>query len=208
MQKQSTWLRYIDDIFAVWPHGEEKLQLFVTQINLLHPTIKFTSEWYRKSVTFLDSRVIYIYESAQRCHALSSDRIFELRFLVLGRNRLCYRVLARIGIPSGSWAWWVGVATRTMTSSIEYLGTFAGENFLNWLQYSISRIKTFVDCRPHAFPVANNFFESPPTRFLVPRTKIRGRRQYREIREGFQLCGKYSSAPDNPRSICVTFDLR
>ena len=44
------------------------------------------------------------------------------------------RVLARIYIPSGSWAWWVGVVTRTMTSSIEYLGTFVGENFLNWLK--------------------------------------------------------------------------
>ena len=44
------------------------------------------------------------------------------------------RVLARICIPSGSWVWSVGTVTRTMISSIEYLGTFAGENFLNWLK--------------------------------------------------------------------------
>ena len=100
----------------------------------------------------------------------------------------CTRILVRICIPSSSWAWWVGVVTRTMTSLIEYLETFAGENFLNWLKQSISRIKTFVDCRPHAFPVTKNFFGSPPTRFLVPRTKIRRRRQYSggssNLREG------------------------
>ena len=46
-QKPTTWWRYIDDIFAVWPHGEQDLQVFLTEINLFHPTIKFTAEWSR-----------------------------------------------------------------------------------------------------------------------------------------------------------------
>ena len=58
-KKLTTWWRYIDNIFAVWPHGEENLQTFLNQINSFHPTIKFTSEWSRESVTFLDTRVIH-----------------------------------------------------------------------------------------------------------------------------------------------------
>ena len=57
-QKPTTWLRFIDDIFAVWSHGEESLQIFLNEINSFHPTIKFTAEWSRESVTFLDTRVI------------------------------------------------------------------------------------------------------------------------------------------------------
>ena len=57
-QKMTTWLRYIDDIFAIWPHGEENLPFFLTQMNLFHPTIKFTAKWSRESVTFLDTKVM------------------------------------------------------------------------------------------------------------------------------------------------------
>ena len=58
MQRPTIWWRYIDDIFAVWPHGEENLKVFLTEINSFHPTIKFTAEWSRESVTFLDTKVI------------------------------------------------------------------------------------------------------------------------------------------------------
>ena len=34
------WWRYIDDIFLLWTHGEEKLNDFITYLNNLHPTIK------------------------------------------------------------------------------------------------------------------------------------------------------------------------
>ena len=51
------WWRYIDDVFTIWPHGEESLQVFLNKLNLFHPTIKFTAEWSRESVTFLDTRV-------------------------------------------------------------------------------------------------------------------------------------------------------
>ena len=53
----STWWRYIDDIFAIWPHGEQHLTTFINQINQFHPSIKFTAEWSSKSVSFLDTEV-------------------------------------------------------------------------------------------------------------------------------------------------------
>ena len=58
VQRRTIWWRYIDDIFAVWPHGEENLKVFLTEINPFHPTIKFTTVWSRESVTFLDTKVI------------------------------------------------------------------------------------------------------------------------------------------------------
>ena len=53
----STWLRYIDDIFLIWEHGEEKLQTFMEHLNSCHPTIKFTSEISPSHVNFLDTTV-------------------------------------------------------------------------------------------------------------------------------------------------------
>ena len=38
------WFGYIDDIFMVWTQGAEKLNAFITYLNSIHPTIKFTSE--------------------------------------------------------------------------------------------------------------------------------------------------------------------
>ena len=36
------WLRYIDDIFFVWRHGEEELNIFLKNLNEFAPCIKFT----------------------------------------------------------------------------------------------------------------------------------------------------------------------
>ena len=47
-KKPSTWLRYIDDIFAIWPHREEQRRHF----------IEVMAEWSSESVMFLDTRVI------------------------------------------------------------------------------------------------------------------------------------------------------
>ena len=51
------WWRYIDDIFAIWNHGEAALESFMEELNHIHPTIKFTAEWSRESISFLDTRV-------------------------------------------------------------------------------------------------------------------------------------------------------
>ena len=52
--------RYIDDIFFILEHGEEKLRNFVESLNEFHPTIKFIAEWSQKSINFLDVTVSLI----------------------------------------------------------------------------------------------------------------------------------------------------
>ena len=53
-KRPDVWWRYIDDVFVIWPFGEGCLMEFLNYINSTHPTIKFTAEWSRKSVAFLD----------------------------------------------------------------------------------------------------------------------------------------------------------
>ena len=55
--KPYLWWRYIDDIFFLWEHGEEKLRSFINDINENHSTIKFTAEWSKTSINFLDVTV-------------------------------------------------------------------------------------------------------------------------------------------------------
>ena len=57
-QELTIWWRYIEDISAVWAHDKESLQVFLNELNSFHPMIKFTAEWSRESVTFLDTKVI------------------------------------------------------------------------------------------------------------------------------------------------------
>lgn len=56
--KPMVWDRYIDDIFFIWPHGDESLTEFLSYINEYHQTIKFTAETSTTAVSFLDTRVI------------------------------------------------------------------------------------------------------------------------------------------------------
>ena len=42
--KPKVWLRYVDDTFVVWNHGEEELQLFLQHINSKNKNIQFTME--------------------------------------------------------------------------------------------------------------------------------------------------------------------
>ena len=58
--KRYLWWRYIDDIFFLWEHSENKLRSFVDKINKVHPTIKFTAEWSKTSINFLDVTVSLI----------------------------------------------------------------------------------------------------------------------------------------------------
>ena len=53
----SMWWRFIDDVFAVWTHGEQLLQAFVEELNHYHTSIKFTAKWSTEEVAFLDSKV-------------------------------------------------------------------------------------------------------------------------------------------------------
>ena len=52
-----TWWRFIDDIFMIWTHTEDELRTFITYLNNIHPTIKFTSSHSATSTSFLDVKV-------------------------------------------------------------------------------------------------------------------------------------------------------
>ena len=74
--KPYLWWKYIDDIFFLWEHGEGKLMKFIEYLNEKHPTIKFTTEWSKISIDFLDVTVSLIggkittdlYVKATYCH--------------------------------------------------------------------------------------------------------------------------------------------
>jgi hypothetical protein len=51
------YYRFIDDIFIIWTHGREALDLFIDHLNSRSATIKFTSEISQTKVTFLDTLV-------------------------------------------------------------------------------------------------------------------------------------------------------
>ena len=55
--RASLWLRYIDDIFLIWEHGQESLELFLDHLNTCHDTIKFTADQSTTCVHFLDTTV-------------------------------------------------------------------------------------------------------------------------------------------------------
>ena len=41
------WLRYVDDVFSIWPEDSD-FDSFFTQLNDLHPCINFKVEWEQK----------------------------------------------------------------------------------------------------------------------------------------------------------------
>ncbi|GJQ72861.1 hypothetical protein Trydic_g1510 [Trypoxylus dichotomus] len=40
--KPKMWLRYVDDTFVIWPHGQEEINGFLQHLNGLEESIKFT----------------------------------------------------------------------------------------------------------------------------------------------------------------------
>ena len=55
--KPLIWKRYIDDILAIWDGPEEQLELFLSELNNYHQTIKFTHSTSDTSINFLDSTI-------------------------------------------------------------------------------------------------------------------------------------------------------
>ena len=55
--KPLVWFRYIDDVFFIWTHGQEKLRLFLEDLNKCHPNIKFIHETNKEDIAFLDLKV-------------------------------------------------------------------------------------------------------------------------------------------------------
>ena len=53
--KPKLWLRYVDDVFAIWPHRDHLLKTFHQHLNRQNSSIQFTME--RESegrIAFLD----------------------------------------------------------------------------------------------------------------------------------------------------------
>lgn len=57
-KKPKLWLRYVDDVFAVWSYGEDELLTFLNHLNNQHPNIKFTIEKEKDGILpFLDVKI-------------------------------------------------------------------------------------------------------------------------------------------------------
>ena len=56
--KPTLWLRYIDDIFCIYPGNENEANNFLLFLNSHHHSIKFTADISNRSVNFLDVTVL------------------------------------------------------------------------------------------------------------------------------------------------------
>ena len=52
--KPSLFLRYLDDIFLIWEHGDKLLNAFISGLNRIHTRLKFTATISTTNVAFLD----------------------------------------------------------------------------------------------------------------------------------------------------------
>ena len=103
--KPYLWWRYIDDIFFLWQHGEEKLKSFIDNINKMHPTIKVTADWPKTSMNFSDLTVFiaegvietdlfvkstdsHQYLLSSSCHPFYYKKVIPYR-QALRLNRVC-----------------------------------------------------------------------------------------------------------------------
>ena len=55
--KPLEWKRYIDDIFSLWDSTKEEIDLFISEANRQHTTIKFTADISERDTNFLDTTV-------------------------------------------------------------------------------------------------------------------------------------------------------
>ena len=56
-KKPLIWLRYIDDIFFIWTHGEQELERFLKDLNNFTLDLSFTHEASKNCIPFLDLKV-------------------------------------------------------------------------------------------------------------------------------------------------------
>ena len=55
--KSLVWFRDIDDVFFIWTQGKDKLEKFLNNFNNYQPNIKFSHEFNKESISFLDLNV-------------------------------------------------------------------------------------------------------------------------------------------------------
>ena len=51
------WWRFLDDIFLIWLHSYEELEVFLARLNQFHENVKFTWEIAHDRISFLDVTV-------------------------------------------------------------------------------------------------------------------------------------------------------
>ena len=56
-KKPMIWWRNIDHIIFIWEHGEESLEKFLNKLNSFHPTIKFTAQYSKETINFLEVNI-------------------------------------------------------------------------------------------------------------------------------------------------------
>ena len=93
-KKPMNWWRYIDEIIFIWEHGEESLKVSIDQVNMLHPTIKFTAEYSKEEVKFLDLNIKLI--DGELITDLFVERTDTHQFLDPTSSHPCY---CKKGIP-------------------------------------------------------------------------------------------------------------
>lgn len=52
------WLRYVDNVFVIWPHKKEELENFHRHVNSIHPSITFTKEIEQNNVLLFQDVLI------------------------------------------------------------------------------------------------------------------------------------------------------
>ena len=57
-KKPILWLRFIDNIFAIWTYDHYSLHQFIEYINIIHSTTKFEMSQSRDRIPFLDTLVL------------------------------------------------------------------------------------------------------------------------------------------------------
>ena len=73
--KPLVWFRYIDDVFFIWTHRQEKLDLFLEELNRCNSYLKFTYESSKTSISFLDLKVsLSNRDLSTDLHIKSTDR--------------------------------------------------------------------------------------------------------------------------------------
>ena len=106
------WFHYIDDIFFIWTHSEEKFKKFMEDFNSFCDDIKFTYEFDKESTSFLDLKIIAyngkvttrLYDKPANCyqylHNKSSHPEHTKRSIIYSQilrvNRICYQELKKL----------------------------------------------------------------------------------------------------------------
>ena len=77
------WKRFIDDIFIIWSGSESEFTTYMTTINQIHRTIKFTYELSETELTFLD---VTLYKGER----FNQNHILDIRTHIKPTNKQLY----------------------------------------------------------------------------------------------------------------------